>query len=518
MKKSDVLVIGSGIAGLTFALKIAKSNPKLSVTIVSKASEGESNTKYAQGGIAVVLDKNDSFEKHIEDTLIAGDGICDEGVVKMVVEEAPMRLKEIIDWGAEFDTNQAGEYDLGKEGGHGENRIVHHKDVTGLEIERKLRSQVKAQSNIDFFTHYFAIDLITQHHLGFKVPKSEIECYGAFVLDTTSGKIDRFVSKITMLSSGGVGQVYANTTNPTIATGDGVAMAYRAKARIEEIAFIQFHPTALYDPMISPSFLISEAVRGFGAYLRTQDGKRFMPDYDERAELASRDIVAQAIDKELKKTGAEYVYLDCTHLEIEKFKNHFPNIYKKCAEIGIPIEKDYIPVVPAAHYSCGGIDVDSWGQTTIKNLLACGECSRTGLHGANRLASNSLLEALVYADRSFQLVSKKIANIELNEAIPKWDTTGTNNPKELVVIKHNRKELQAIMSDYVGIARSNQRLKKALKRIKELYQETEELYEATTVSPQLCELRNLITCAYLIITNSQKQTENRGTFYNTDLS
>lgn len=518
MNQSDVLVIGSGIAGLTFALKVANNSPKCKITIITKADKSESNTKYAQGGIAVVWDDNDSFENHIKDTLIAGDGACDDGVVKMVVEEAPARLKEIINWGADFDLNKEGNYDLGKEGGHGENRIIHHKDVTGLEIERKLLAQIEQKENIEILTHHFAIDIITQHHLGIKVPKSEIECYGVYVLNTKSGKIDRYISKVTMLASGGAGQVYANTTNPKIATGDGIAMAYRAKARIEDIAFIQFHPTALFDPKISPSFLISEAVRGFGAYLRTKDGNRFMLQYDDRAELASRDIVAQAIDKELKKTGDEFIYLDCTHLNMETFKHHFPNIYAKCASIGIHIEKDFIPVVPAAHYSCGGIDVDSWGNTSIKGLMACGECSRTGLHGANRLASNSLLEALVFAERSFQFVNKNISKYNHNEKTPKWDASGTNNPKELVIIAHARKELQAIMSNFVGIARSNARLKRALKRTKDIYEETEKLYEASTISPQLCELRNLITCAHLIISHSQKQTENRGTFYNTDLS
>lgn len=517
MYKSDVLVIGSGIAGLTFALKVASHDSDISITIITKADKSESNTKYAQGGIAVVLDENDSFENHIKDTLIAGDGACDVDVVKMVVEEAPARLDEIIKWGAQFDLNDEGEYDLGKEGGHGENRIVHHKDITGLEIEKKLLKQIEKKKNIKLLSHHFAIDLITQHHLEQKVDRADIECYGAYVLDNKTGKIERYLSKITMLASGGLGQVYANTTNPTIATGDGVAMAYRAKARVEDIQYIQFHPSALYNPKESPSFLISEAVRGFGAYVKNKEGYRFVYDYDERGELASRDIVAKAIDNELKKSGNDCVYLDCTHLDISKFKAHFPNIYEKCASLGIYIEKDWIPVVPAAHYSCGGIAVDMSGKTTINRLLACGECSRTGLHGANRLASNSLLEALVYAENSFRYVIEQLQNISFNEVIPDWNTEGTNNPKELVVITHNKKELQNIMSDFVGIVRSHERLERALKRTKGLYEETEMLYETTAISPQLCELRNLITCAYLIITHSQKQVENKGTFFNLDL-
>ncbi|MBL4652498.1 MAG: L-aspartate oxidase [Flavobacteriales bacterium] len=513
---ADVLVIGSGAAGLSFALKIAQEDGNLKVVIATKADGGESNTKYAQGGIAVVVDKTDSFENHVQDTLIAGAGVCDESVVRMVVEEAPQRLKEIRKWGADFDLNKDGKLDLGKEGGHGENRIVHHKDVTGLEISQKLLIQICKTKNITLLDHHYAIDLITEHHLTKKAEQKKLTCFGAYVLDVKSGEIETILSKATMLACGGLGQVYAHTTNPLVATGDGIAMAYRAKARIKDIEFIQFHPTALYLPEESPSFLISEAVRGEGAFIRTKSGERFMKKYDARLELASRDIVAKAIDTELKMNGDSCVYLDCKHLEIKKFKQHFPNIYEKCLSIGINIKIDEIPVVPAVHYSCGGVDVDKNGQTSITNLFSSGECSRTGLHGANRLASNSLLEALVYSNRSQRAVKEILPTIKLSENVPDWDEEGTITPKERVIISHNRKQLQAIMSDYVGIVKSNDRLKRAHKRVYGLYQEVEELYGKSKVSVQLCELRNLITASYLI-TQSLRQEKNQGVFFNSDL-
>ena len=517
MIKADVLVIGSGAAGLSFALKIAQNDAKLKVVVATKADRSESNTKYAQGGIAVVVDKTDSFENHVQDTLTAGAGICDESVVRMVVEEAPARLKEMVDWGANFDTTTKGGYDLGKEGGHGEHRIVHHKDVTGLEIEQKLLNQIKKTKNIVLLDHHFAIDLITEHQLNRSPEKGNPTCFGSYVLDVKSGKIEAIISKTTMLACGGLGQVYAHTTNPLIATGDGIAMAYRAKAKIRDIEFIQFHPTALYLPEESPSFLISEAVRGAGAYLRTRSGERFMSKYDKRLELASRDIVAKAIDTELKKSGDSCVYLDCKHLDINEFKNHFPNIYEKCLSIGINIKTDEIPVVPAVHYSCGGVEVNKNGQTSIANLFSSGECSRTGLHGANRLASNSLLEALVYSNRSYLAVKEILPSIQTLDNISSWNEEGTVAPKERVIISHNRKQLQAIMSDYVGIVKSNDRLKRAHKRVYNLYQEVEELYEKSKVSVQLCELRNLITASHLIITQSLRQEKNQGVFFNSDL-
>lgn len=518
MISTDFLVIGSGVAGVSYALKIADALPEKSVTLVTKTELMESNTRYAQGGIAIVLDENDSFEKHIEDTLTAGDGICDREVVDMVVKNGPARLKELIDFGAAFDTTNKGGLDLGKEGGHSANRIVHHKDISGYEIIRTLVEQAKKKSNIQILTHHYAIDLITEHHL---VNQSKLEtkkrtCFGAYVQNRISGEIVKIEAKTTMLASGGIGQVYAETTNPKIATGDGIALAYRAKALIKDMEFIQFHPTALFNPKESPCFLVSEAVRGFGAILRNQDGEAFMESYHELKDLAPRDIVARAIDTELVANGFEHLYLDCTHLDLEGFKNHFPNIYEKCLSVGVDVAKDFIPIVPAQHYMCGGIDVDLKGRTSIKNLYACGECSRTGLHGANRLASNSLLEALVYSDTSSSDAINTIHEIEMPESIPEWDSEGTIQPKEKVIIKHNRREVQKLMSDFAGIVRSDARLKMALKRLEVIYLETQSLYSTSILSPQLCELRNLVNVAYLVITHSMKQKKNKGGYYNID--
>jgi L-aspartate oxidase len=517
--KTDFLIIGSGIAGLTYAIKTAKANPDKSVTIITKADKGESNTKYAQGGIATVLDKDDSFEKHIEDTLRAGDFINDPDVVRRVVEEAPERLNELIAWGTRFDKNEDGKYNLGKEGGHSASRVLHHKDITGFEMERALLEKVAESRNIKMLSHHYAIDLITDHHMGKLVTRrTPNTCYGAYTLNHRTGEIDRVIAKITMLTSGGAGQVYSHTTNPIIATGDGIAMAYRAKAIVSDMEFIQFHPTSLFELGKSPSFLISEAVRGFGAFIRNKKGERFVLKTDSRGELASRDIVSKAIDKELKVTGLNCVYLDCTHLEMKPFYKHFPNITDYCKKIGIDVSKDWIPIVPAAHYCCGGINVDMNGETSITNLYAGGECARTGLHGANRLASNSLLEALVYAHHAAEDVTKKINKISFNEHIPVWNAEGTTDPDELILITHSRKELQTIMSDYVAIVRSNIRLRRALSRLKIHHEETEELYKTTKISPQLCELRNLITVAYLIVTQSMVRSENKGAFYNVDLA
>lgn len=512
---SDYLVIGSGVAGLTFSVKIAEKFPERKVVVVTKANEDESNTKYAQGGVAVVLNKEeDSFKKHIKDTLIAGDGLCKEDVVKMVVKEGPDRLEELLLWGANFDVNDAGRFDLGREGGHSEYRIVHHKDITGYEIERALLKRVHQLPNVTILSHHFAIDLVTNHHIKGADPE-ELVCYGAYVFNQKSGEIFSIRAKSTLLASGGIGCVYGHTTNPVIATGDGIAMAYRAKAKIKDMEFVQFHPTALYDAKGKSSFLISEAVRGFGAYLRNKNGYRFMPDYDERAELASRDIVSQSIDRELKKTGDQHVYLDCTHLDMEAFKAHFPNIYNECLKHHINIETDWIPVVPASHYLCGGIKVNKKGKTSIKNLFACGECTRTGLHGANRLASNSLLEALVYAHNIYKYHSKN--DIELLDVdIPDWNDEGTTITKEHVLIQHNLKELQALMRDYVGIVRSNKRLKRAMKRIELIGTEVEDLYKESKITTSLCELRNMVNIAYLIISQSLERTENKGGYFNVD--
>ncbi|QTE21479.1 L-aspartate oxidase [Polaribacter cellanae] len=516
----DFLIIGSGISGLTFALKIATKFEKAKVVIVTKDEKSESNTKYAQGGIATVYNNNkDSFEQHIQDTLIAGDGLCDPEVVKMVIKDAPERLVELINWGVKFDKNKTGNYDLGREGGHSQNRILHHADITGLEIERSLLAQVEQKQNIDFLTHHYAIDVITEHQVKKEKTKrnSKISCFGAYVLDEKNEIVKTFVSKFTLLASGGNGQVYETTTNPIIATGDGLAIAYRAKAEISEVEFIQFHPTALYNPGEYPAFLISEAVRGFGAKLRDYNGNFFMHNYDKREELASRDIVARAIDNELKKSGKPHVYLDCKYLDFDKFKAHFPNITEKCASLGIDVRKDYIPVVPASHYICGGVNVNKNAKTSIKKLYACGEVTRTGLHGGNRLASNSLLEGLVYAHKAFLNISKKFEKAKMPNDIPEWNDIGVKKNTEKILITHDRNEVKKIMSNYVGIVRSNERLKRAENRLKILYEDTKVLYNNSELSVDLCELRNLITTAYLITQFSKNRKENSGGFYNLDL-
>ncbi|HEY2722234.1 MAG TPA: L-aspartate oxidase [Chitinophagaceae bacterium] len=518
--QTDFLVIGSGIAGLTYALKVAGKCPDKKVVIITKTTADETNTKYAQGGVAVVNDlENDSFEKHIDDTLIAGDGLCNQHVVEIVVKEGPERVQEIIDWGAKFDREPDGDYKLGKEGGHSAFRILHHKDVTGKEIERALLASVKHHPNIEVINYCFVVDILTQHHLGYLVTKStpDIECYGVYVLNLRTNSIEKILAKTTLIATGGNGQIYRTTTNPVIATGDGLAMVYRAKARIENMEFIQFHPTALYEPGIrGQAFLITEAVRGDGGILRNKNGEAFMEKYDARKDLASRDIVARAIDSEMKRMGTEHVYLDCRHFNKEKFIEHFPNIYDKCLSIGIDISKDMIPVAPAAHYSCGGIKTDEWGRSSIKHLYACGECGSTGLHGANRLASNSLLEAIVFAHRCFIDATDSIQFISFEENIPDWNARGTSDPKEMILLTQSLKELQLVMSDYVGIVRNDIRLQRAMRRLDLLWEETEQLYQTSTLSPQLLELRNMITVGYLVVKGASFRKESRGLHYNTD--
>jgi len=519
MLQTDFLVIGSGIAGLTFAVKTARRFPDRKITILTKANTDETNTKYAQGGIAVVNDlEHDSFQKHIEDTLVAGDGLCNEDIVELVVKEGPLRVEEMIGWGTNFDKDTEGEYMRGREGGHSEFRILHHKDITGYEIERALVEEVKRYPNIEIYNHWFVVDIITQHHLGYLVTKStpDIDCYGVYALNLHTNKIEKILSRITLMASGGAGQVYRTTTNPKIASGDGIAMAYRAKGRIENMEFIQFHPTALYEAGVSPSFLITEAVRGDGGILRNKEGEAFMERYDDRKDLAPRDVVARAIDSEMKRTGTEHVYLDCRHMDAEKVKAHFPNIYAKCLSIGIDMMTQLIPVAPAAHYCCGGIKTNEYGQTSIQHLYACGECSSTGLHGANRLASNSLLEALVFAHRCAEDVATQIEGAALHPDVPDWNAGGTNDPKEMILITQSLKEIQGVMSDYVGIVRNDVRLARAMKRLDLLHEETEALYRTTTLSPQLCELRNLITIGFLIVKGATFRKESRGLHFNTD--
>jgi L-aspartate oxidase len=524
MPTYDFIVIGSGIAGLSYTVKVAQHFEDLQIPIkialITKTIAEETNTKYAQGGIAAVWDSKDSFDKHIQDTLVAGDFISDPEVVEMVVREAPERLRELIAYGTDFDRKADGTFDLVKEGGHSDKRILHYKDSTGNEIERALLAKVKSFKSVDFFTHYFAVDLITQHHLGEKVTKDtpNKQCYGVYVLNKKTKKVETFLGKTTLLATGGIGQVYQSTTNPTIATGDGIAMAYRAKGFVQGMEFIQFHPTALYNPGHKPSFLISEAVRGHGGILKNQDGSTFMERYDERLSLAPRDVVARAIDSEMKINGTDHVYLDTRHIPKEEILQHFPMIYTHCLqELGIDMATEMIPVVPAQHYLCGGIIVDHYGQTNIENLYAAGECSYTGLHGANRLASNSLLEAIVYAHNAFEKSVSQYGTQIMPEGIPDWNDEGTRHPEELVLVTEMARELESIMSNYVGIVRTDRRLKRAYDRLELIYLEHEELYKQSRITVPLCELRNMINVAYLIIKHARAQRSNKGLHYNVDL-
>lgn len=524
MSQQDVLVIGSGISGLSYAIKIAEQLPDTKITIVTKADEDESNTKYAQGGLAVVTDfGKDNFEKHIEDTMRAGDGENKREVVEMVIKEGPARFQELVDWGTQFDKEKGGDFKLGREGGHTENRIVHHKDITGAEIERALLETVKKSPNIEMLDHHYVIDLITQHHVpGKSLNLEDISCYGAYVLDQKNKKIKRLTAKITLVATGGAGHVYKNTTNPIIATGDGIAFVHRARGKVSNMQYYQFHPTAMYSKRDGMLFLISEAVRGDGAKLRTKDGLPFMHKYDEREELASRDIVARAIDNELKISGDEYVGLDCRSMDQQKFKEHFPNIYQKCLDEGINPFTQLIPVVPACHYLMGGIETDMEGQSSIKNLFAVGECTNSGLHGANRLASNSLLEGLVFghnaAMKTVELLKKNEFNFQDLAAIPEWNEEGMKMMDEMVMITYLRRQLQEMMSDLVAIVRSNERLELAKRKQREIFEAVTELYNYSILSPQLSELRNLVNVSYLIIKHSLQMTENKGSFYNKDLA
>ncbi len=513
-REVDFLVIGSGLAGLSLALKLAK---KHKVVVVTKGEITDSSTVKAQGGICSVTYSPDSFEQHIADTMICGSHENNEEVVRMVIENAPSQIQELVRWGVRFD-KENGLYDLAREGGHTQKRILHHKDSTGNEIETTLARRVKEHPNIDVLEHHFAVDLLTQHHLGEHVTKhsNNIECYGAYILNLKTNKVYACLAKMTIIATGGMGNIYQTTTNPTVATGDGIAMVHRAKGAISGMEFIQFHPTSLYNPSERPSFLISEALRGYGAVLKTNDGEEFMYKYHEMGSLAPRDVVARAIDAELKISGNDYLYLDVSFMPARETIEKFPNIYNKCLTLGIDITKDMIPVVPAAHYCCGGIVVDRDGKTSINHLFAAGECSFTGLHGANRLASNSLTEAIVYADRIAKYALANIEGVEHKSSIPVWDYEGTSIPEEMVSIIQSYKEIQQIMSYYVGIVRSNSRLERAFNRMALIFNETEEMYRTSTLSQPLCELRNMIAVGYIIIKQAKQMKHSVGLHYTID--
>ena len=525
----DFLVIGSGIAGLSYALKVA---PYGKVCILCKGHAEEGSTRYAQGGIAAVLTgtgyDNDSFDKHIHDTLVAGDGICDREVVEMTIREAPDRIRELVQYGVNFDRVPShhrnghpddNRFDLHREGGHSEFRILHHKDNTGAEIERGLLEAVRSHPNIELKENQFAIDIITQHHLGQRVTKHtpDIECYGIYALDCETNRIDTYLSKITLLATGGMGNVYSTTTTPVISTGDGVAMVHRARGVLRDLEFMQFHPTSLYNPAEKPAFLITEAMRGAGAVLKDREGLEFMQKYDSRLSLAPRDIVARAIDNEMKISGKDYLYLDARGIGKKQLIEGFPTIYAKCLSIGIDITRDMIPIRPAAHYQCGGILVNRHGETSIHRLYAAGECACTGLHGGNRLASNSLLEAVVYAHNAAQHSIDNVRQASINTQVPDWNAEGMVLNEEMVLITQTKKELQEIMWNYVGIVRSDLRLQRAFDRLNIIFRETEDLYNRSVLTEELSELRNLIACAYLIIKMARARRQNVGLHYSIDL-
>ena len=511
-KKVDFLIVGSGMAGLVYALKVADHG---SVCLLSKTSVNDTATSYAQGGIAAVMYSPDDYEKHIADTIKAGAGLNDEEIVRITITESTERIKELIEWGTQFDKEKSGKFALAKEGGHSEYRILHHKDTTGYEIQRALSTKVREHKNIEILENHFAIDLITQHHMGEMVTRNrkDISCYGIYSFNKNTNKVETILAKTILLATGGLGNVYQTTTNPKFATGDGVAMAYRAKAHVENLEFVQFHPTSLYFPGESPSFLITEAMRGAGAILKTRSGEAFMKKYDERGDLATRDIVARAIDNEMKLSGDDYVYLDATHIGQSKLMSHFPAIYAKCLSKGIDISKDMIPVVPAAHYSCGGVKTDKNGLTSIHNLYAAGETACTGLHGANRLASNSLLEATVFSHRAASHAAEHFQKTSFKRDVPDWNDEGLVLNEEMILIAQSKKEVQSIMSNYVGIVRSELRLKRALDRLKIIYRETEDLYNKSLITEDICELRNMINVAYLIIRFAQDRKESIGLHY-----
>ncbi|BDI28823.1 L-aspartate oxidase [Capsulimonas corticalis] len=504
MQQFDYLVIGSGSAGLSFALRVCESG---SVALITKKERTDSNTNWAQGGIAGVMGPDDDMELHVQDTLIAGAGLCNEEAVRVLVNEGPDSIRELISFGADFNRTPEGDLSLGREGGHSRRRIIHTADLTGKEVEHTLVEAVRRHSNITVLEHHYAVDLVVQ----------DGRCCGAYVLDEATGEVSPYVARATLLATGGAGQVYRFTTNPPIATGDGVAVAWRAGAEIANMEFIQFHPTSLFHPD-AKSFLISEAVRGEGGILRRKDGTAFMVEYDpERKDLAPRDIVARAIDSEIKKTGDECVYLDVTHLSPEAIKDHFPTIYARCLSFGIDITTDWIPVVPAAHYSCGGVTTDLVGRTSIARLYACGEVASTGVHGANRLASNSLLEALVFAKRAAADAMERTPAWDDCAPVPSFDSgrkrTEPVDPHQLRSLRHR---VQTVMQKYVGIVRTDARLQKASDAIAVLRAEADPLFSRLILTDELLELRNMLTVAGLIIYCAQQRHESRGLNFNTD--
>ena len=519
VKEYDFLIIGGGVAGMSFALKIAKTE-KYRIALCCKTTLDEANTAKAQGGIASVTNLLvDDFEKHIHDTMVAGDWLSDPSAVEQVVGNAPKGIEELLHWGVNFDKNSDGSFDLHREGGHSEFRILHHADDTGAEIQRGLMEAVRNNPFIEVLENHFAVEIITQHHLGIRVTKHspDIECYGAYILNPETGKIDTYLSRLTLMATGGTGAVYATTTNPNIATGDGIAMVHRAKGMIKDMEFVQFHPTALFHAgETHPAYLITEAMRGYGGILRLPNGEEFMQKYDPRLSLAPRDIVARAIDNEMKIHGLDHVCLDVTHKDAEETKHHFPNIYAKCLSIGIDITKEYIPVAPCAHYMCGGIKVNLDAESSIHRLYAVGECSCTGLHGGNRLASNSLIEAVVYADAAAKHALSVVDSYGFNHQVPEWNDEGTMTNEEKVLISQDMKEVGQIMSTYVGIVRSNLRLRRALERLDILYEETEDLFKRVKADRAICELRNMINVGYLITRQALERKESRGLHFNID--
>lgn len=507
----DVIIVGSGIAGLSFAIKVAEAGQR--VAIITKKNSAESNTNYAQGGIAAVTSQTDDVEMHVADTLDAGDGLCDEQAVREILQDGPESIEELARRGVEFTQLDDGRVSLGKEGGHSKRRILHVKDVTGKAIEQALLHAVATNPNIDTLEHHFAVELITKANLsrrGYNVPKDSDRVLGLYVLNTNTEAVETFSASAVLLATGGIGQVYQYTTNPCIATGDGIAMAYRAGVEVQNMEFIQFHPTAFYSPS-GDRFLISEAVRGEGAILRNLEGTAFMAKYDEREDLAPRDIVARAIDSEMKKSGARHVWLDVRHMSKDELSARFPNIYNYCAKQGINLESDMIPVVPAAHYLCGGVKTDLSGKTSLPGLYACGEVACTGLHGANRLASNSLLEAVVMAKRGALAVCRFLKSREFkNHSIPAWIDGDVRDSDERVVLTHNRDELRQTLWDYVSIVRTTKRLKRARTRIQNLEREINEYYWNFKVDESLLELRNMIRVAGLVVDCALQRKESRG--------